>query len=78
MKIEVLGMGCAKCNNLEEEVRKAVKELGLTAEITKVSDLETIVSRGVMSTPALIIDGQVKSAGRVPNPAQLREMLLGK
>lgn len=78
MKIEVLGMGCAKCSSLEEEVRKAVAELGLNAEITKVNDLETIVSRGVMSTPALVIDGQVKFAGRLPNPAQLRQTLLGK
>lgn len=78
MKIEILGMGCPKCNNLEEEVRKAVAELGLTADIVKVSDLESIVSRGAMSTPALIVDGQVKFAGRVPAPAQLRQALLGK
>lgn len=78
MKIEILGMGCPKCNNLEEEVRKAVAELGLTADIVKVSDLESIVSRGVMSTPALVVDGQVKFAGRVPAPPQLRQALLEK
>lgn len=78
MKIEVLGMGCAKCNTLEVEVRKAVSELGLSAEIVKINELEEIVARGVMSTPALVIDGQVKFAGRIPSPQQLRETLLGK
>lgn len=76
MQIEILGMGCAKCNSLESDVRKAVAELGLPAEIVKVSDLEAIVARGVMSTPALIVNGQVKFAGRMPTPQQLREALL--
>lgn len=76
MQIEILGMGCSKCNSLESDVRKAVAELGLSAEIAKVSDLEAIVARGVMSTPALIVNGRVKFAGRVPTPQQLRQALL--
>lgn len=78
MKIEVLGMGCPKCNNLESEVKKAVSELALDAEIIKISEVQEIVARGVMSTPALVIDGQVKFAGRIPSPQQLRDALLGK
>ena len=75
MKIEVLGTGCAKCKRLEENVRKAVKEAGLTAEIVKVADINEIVNRGVMMTPALIIDGDTKAVGRVPGVEELKKML---
>ena len=75
MKIEVLGTGCAKCKRLEENVRKAVKEAGLTADIVKVADINEIVNRGVMMTPALIIDGDTKVVGRVPGVEELKRML---
>jgi small redox-active disulfide protein 2 len=66
-RIEVLGPGCANCVRLERVAREAVAMTGLEAEIVKVSDYGEIVSRGVLSTPGLVIDGQVVSVGRVPS-----------
>jgi small redox-active disulfide protein 2 len=65
MKIQVLGSGCAKCKMLEEHTRQAVARLGIDASVEKVTDFGTIIGMGVMSTPALVIDGVVKSVGRV-------------
>jgi small redox-active disulfide protein 2 len=73
--IQVLGPGCEKCQVLYERTRQAAQELGLECEIEKVSDIEAIVSFGVLSTPALVVDGTVKMNGRVPTVAQLKEML---
>ncbi len=75
MKIEVLGAGCPKCEALAAGVRAAVEKLGLDAEITKVTDIIEITSRGVMVTPALVVDGQVKSCGRVLSPDEIQGML---
>ena len=75
MKIEVLGPGCARCAALAAGVQAAVTEAGLDAEVTKITDINEITSRGVMLTPALVVDGQVKVSGRVPTPEELREML---
>lgn len=75
MKIAVLGTGCAKCQKLEASVRQAVEELGVEAEIEKVQDLAAITSYGVMMTPALAIDGQVKIVGKVPSVADLKAMI---
>lgn len=66
VNIKVLGSGCAKCNNLEELVKKAVAELGVDATIEHVTDFAQIMQYGIMSTPALVIDEQVKFAGQVP------------
>jgi len=74
-KIEILGMGCPNCKRLEENVRKAVSELGLKVEIVKVTEIEKIVERGVMATPALAFDGGVVSTGRVPDVAELKKWL---
>jgi small redox-active disulfide protein 2 len=63
MKIEILGMGCPKCKQLEENARKAVQELGKEAEIVKVAEIDRIISYGVMTTPAIVIDGEVKAGG---------------
>jgi small redox-active disulfide protein 2 len=65
MKIEVLGSGCKKCDALEQVARQAVAKLGIDAEVEHVTDIETIMAYGVMSTPALVVDGQVRIAGRV-------------
>ena len=65
-RIEVLGTGCARCNQLEKDVYNALAELGVDAEVEKVQDLQKILQYKVMMTPALVIDGKVKSAGRVP------------
>jgi small redox-active disulfide protein 2 len=65
MKVQILGRGCPKCKMLEEHAREAVAELGVEAEIEKVSDPDAILEMGVMMTPALAIDGEVKSVGKV-------------
>jgi len=75
MKIEVLGAGCPRCDALAAGVQAAVMKLGLDAEITKITDINEITSRGVMVTPALIVDGQVKASGRVPSPEEIQGML---
>jgi len=65
MKIEILGTGCPKCKKLTENVEAALKEKNIQAEIAKVTDIEKIMEYGVMTTPALAIDGKVVSAGRI-------------
>jgi len=77
MKIEVLGSGCANCKRLEENARTACKELGLTTKIIKVQDFKKIASYGVMATPALVVDGEVKIYGRVPDVKEIKELLKG-
>ena len=75
MKIKVLGMGCANCRRLEENVSRAVAEMKLDATIEKVTDYPAILAYGVSSTPALVVDDRVVSAGRVPDPGQIRSLL---
>ena len=75
MKIEILGSGCAKCKSLEASVKQAVKELGIKAEIVKVEDIMEIVNYGVMGTPALVVDGKVKSAGKVLDKEAVKKLL---
>ncbi len=75
MKIKVLGTGCAKCIKLEELARKASSELGIEAEITKIKDIKEIQSYGVMITPALVVDGEVKLAGKVPSIEEIKKMI---
>jgi small redox-active disulfide protein 2 len=73
--IEVLGPGCQKCKVLYEHAEQAAKELGLEFEIRKVTDISAIMSYGVMSTPALVVNGELKLAGRVPSAEQLKGVL---
>jgi small redox-active disulfide protein 2 len=75
MKIEILGTGCPKCQKLYENAKEAVDKAGLEAEITKVTNLNDISSYGVMVTPALVISGTVKVAGRVPTVDEINEWL---
>ncbi len=75
MKIEVLGTGCAKCKTLYENAKKAIEESGKSAELVKVEDLPSIMKYGVMSTPALVIDGQVKFSGKVASVAEIMGLL---
>ena len=74
-KIEILGMGWAKCNQLAERAKDAVKELGIDAEVVKVQDIRTITNYGVLITPALVVDGAVKVAGKVPKIDQIKEWI---
>ena len=78
MKIEILGMGCATCNKLEDAVRIAVKEAGIDAQIDHVKDIKQIMAYGVMTAPALVIDGVVKAAGKIPSLADIKQMIAGK
>jgi small redox-active disulfide protein 2 len=73
--IEVLGPGCTNCKVLYERTERAAQELGLECRIEKVTDLNLILGYRVMSTPALVVDGQVKLSGRVPSVEQLKELL---
>ena len=75
MKIEILGMGCQKCNALSNAAKQAAEELGIVAEFVKVEDLKAIMKYGVMNTPALVIDGVVKVAGKVPSKEEIKAML---
>jgi len=75
MKIEILGTGCAKCKATEKVVRKAVEELGIQAEVIKVEDLQDIVNRGVMMTPAVIVDGEVKIVGHTPTLDEIKKII---
>lgn len=77
-KIEILGMGCAKCNKLEELAKQAADELGLQYELEKVKDMDRIMNYGVMVTPALVVDGVVKSAGKLPAYEDVKKMIGGK
>jgi len=74
-KLQVLGPGCINCQRLEENSRKAAEELGIEFEIEKISDIKQITSFGVMRTPALVVDGQVKVSGKVPGVGELKELL---
>ncbi len=74
-RIEVLGPGCAKCKVLYEHAETAAKELGIEYEIRKVTDISAIIGYGVMATPALVVDGEVRVAGRVPSAEQLKALL---
>ena len=76
MKIlQVLGTGCPKCKKLAENAQAAIKEAGIECEIVKVTDINEIMKFGVMITPALVIDGQVKVVGKVSSPDEIKKML---
>lgn len=75
MKIEVLGMGCKKCSDLMEETKKAAAELNIEAEFVKVEDIKKIMAYGVMTTPALVVDGVVKVSGKIPSVEEIKSLL---
>lgn len=75
MKIEVLGPGCMKCKKLHENVEAAMRDLGLACQVEKVTDMQKIISYDVMTTPALVVDGTVKVAGRVPSSDEIKQIL---
>ena len=75
MKLQILGTGCPKCKKLAENTEAAAKALGIEYEIEKVTDINEIMKFGVMMTPALAVDGQVKVVGKVPEPDAIRSML---
>jgi len=77
MKIQILGPGCERCKTLAANARKAVQELGIGATVEKVEDAREVARLHVLATPALVVDGQVRSAGRVLTPEAIEELLRG-
>jgi small redox-active disulfide protein 2 len=75
MKIGVLGPGCPKCKKVFENTKKAVRDLNLAAEIVKVEDIKEIVDAGVMLTPALAVDGEIKSVGKVLSVEEIKKII---
>jgi len=79
MEIKVLGPGCANCHKMEETAKQAVKELGLAAEVVKITDIGDIARHGILSTPGLIVNGKVKHSGKpLPNLEKVKELLKGE
>ena len=76
MKIGILGTGCPKCKKLAQNVEEAVKELNIDAEILKVTNIDEIMNYGVMMTPALTVDNEVRSAGKVLGKEEIKKILL--
>jgi small redox-active disulfide protein 2 len=74
-RLQILGTGCPKCRKLAENVESAARDLGIEYEIEKLTEINEIMEFGVMVTPALVVDGQVKVAGKVPGVEQIREIL---
>ena len=75
-KLQILGTGCARCNALTMATEKAAQSLGLQYELEKVTDLNRIMSFGVMITPALVVDGKVKVSGKVPSVEEIKTLLV--
>lgn len=74
-KLQILGIGCPKCQKLTALTEQAAKELGIEYEIVKVTDVKAIMAFGVMMTPALAVDGVVKVAGRIPTVEEIKKMI---
>ena len=75
IKLQVLGTGCPKCKKLAENTEAAAKALGIEYEIEKITDISEIMKFGVMMTPALAVDGQVKIVGKVPTPGDIEKLI---
>jgi len=75
MKIQILGTGCGKCKQLTENAETAAREVGVAYELEKITDIAEIVKFGVMTTPALAVDGKVKLVGKVATPAEIQAVL---
>ena len=75
MKVEILGVGCAKCNKLYDMVSGLVQKEGFDAEVVKVEDIKIFADYGVFMTPGLVVDGEVKLAGKLPKESDLRKWL---
>lgn len=73
--VQILGTGCPRCKKLAERAEAAAKELGIEYEIEKLTDINAIIKFGVMMTPALVVDGEVKSVGKVPTADAIKDML---
>jgi small redox-active disulfide protein 2 len=72
LEIKVLGPGCPKCGMVEKRVKSALAELGIAADVEKVSDIKKMISYGILATPGLVINGKIKCAGRIPRPEEIK------
>ena len=77
MKVQVLGIGCARCQELEKRVRDTLAEMNLAAEVEHVKDLKVFAAMGVLMTPGLVVDGKVVSQGKIPSKDELKKLLGG-
>ena len=75
MKIEIFGPGCPKCNNTKENVKKALVELKKDAEMINVTDINTMIERGIIHTPALAIDGEILTQGKIPTVEEIKKFI---
>ena len=75
MKIQIIGIGCAKCRQTEANARQAIKNLGIDAEVEKITDVNKIADFGIMATPGLAVDGDVKFSGKIPAVAEIEKIL---
>jgi len=75
MKVQILGIGCPKCKQTEANARQAIKNLGLDTEVEKITDVNKITDFGVMATPALAVDGEVKISGKIPSVEEIEKLL---
>jgi small redox-active disulfide protein 2 len=75
MKIEILGTGCSKCRQTEKVVQRAIEEAGVNVDVIKIEDLQDIIDRGVMMTPAVVVDGDVKIMGHIPSVEEVKKLL---
>jgi len=75
MIIEVFGTGCSNCERLMKNAKRAIDELGVDAQIIRVEDFEMLIRKGITMTPGLVIDGEIRSMGRVPSVEEIKEML---
>jgi small redox-active disulfide protein 2 len=79
MEIKVLGPGCTNCHKMEEMTKQAVKELGIAAEVVKITDIGDIARHGILSTPGLIVNGKIKHSGKpLPNLEKIKELIRGE
>jgi small redox-active disulfide protein 2 len=76
MRIQILGTGCTRCKTLTANAEQAVRELGLRTEVEKVTEIKDIMRFQILMTPGLVIDGKVKTAGRIPSAEEIKRMLL--
>ena len=75
MKIKVLGTGCQKCKKVYKNVKKAVDDAGVDADVEKVEDINEIINAGIMLTPAVVVDGKTKASGRIPGIEEIKKWL---
>lgn len=78
MKVQIYGTGCANCNKLEKLAKQVIKDMGVNAEVVKVSDISQIIEAGILATPGFAVDGEVKSMGRIPSADEIKKWITAK